>query len=72
MPRLFADDGEKVGGTEKFHQVDLRNVVDIVFPERLDVPLAVSVVNESLAVAGDLGKRLRGQHIWIAGQHLGI
>lgn len=45
MPLGFAGDGAKVGGTEEFHQIDLRNVVDVVFPERLDVPLTAPVVD---------------------------
>ena len=45
MPRRFAGDGAKVNGTEEFHQIDLRNVVDVVFPERLDVSLIAPVVD---------------------------
>ena len=45
MPRRFAGDGAKVSGAEELHQIDLWNVVDIVFPERLDVPLIAPVVD---------------------------
>lgn len=72
MPRRFAGDGAKVGGTEELHQIDLRNMVDIVFPERLDVPLIAPVVDGGFSVAGDFGNYLCGQHIGIAGEQLGI
>ena len=47
-------------------------MVDIVFPERLDVSLIAPVVDCSFSVAGDVGNRLGGQHIGIAGEQLGI
>ena len=72
MPRRFAGDGAKVGRAEKLHQIDFRNAVDIVFPKRLDVPLIAPIVDGSFSVAGDFGDRLRGQHIGIAGEQLGI
>ena len=62
MPRRFAGDSAKVGRTEKLHQINLRDVVDIVFPERLDVPLVAPVVDGGFSVAGDFGNYLRGQH----------
>ena len=64
--------GAKVDGTEKLHQINLRNVVDIVFPERLDVSLIAPVVDCSFSVAGDVGNRLGGQHIGIVGEQLSI
>ena len=45
MPVGFAGDGAKVNGAEELHQIDLRDVVDIVFPERFDVPLIAPVVD---------------------------
>ena len=45
VPRRFAGDGTEVCGAKELHQIDLRNMVDIVFPERLDVPLIAPVVN---------------------------
>ena len=45
VPRRFAGDGAEVGRAEELHQIDLRNVVDIVFPERFDVPLIAPVIN---------------------------
>ena len=50
MPVGFAGDGAKVNGAEELHQIDLRDVVDIVFPERLDVPLLAPVVDGGLDV----------------------
>ena len=41
----FAGDGTKVSRAEELHQIDLRNVVDVVFSERLDVPLIAPVVD---------------------------
>ena len=72
MPRRFAGDGAKVGRAEKLHQIDFRDVVDVVFPKRLDVPLIAPVIDSGFSVAGDFGNRLRGQHIGIAGEQLGI
>ena len=72
MPRRFAGNGAKVGGAEKLRQIDFRNVVDIVFPKRPDVPLIAPVIDSGFSVAGDFGNRLRGQHIGIAGEQLGI
>lgn len=72
MPRRFAGDGAKVGRAEELHQIDLRNVVDVVFPERLDVPLIAPVVDGGFSVAGDFGNYLRGQHVGIAGEQLSI
>ena len=54
MPVGFAGDGAKVNGAEELHQIDLRDVVDIVFPERLDVPLLAPVVDGGLAVTDEL------------------
>ena len=72
MPRRFAGDGAEVGRAEELHQIDLRNVVDIVFPERLDVPLIAPVVDGGFSVAGDFGDRLGGQYIGIVGEQIGI
>lgn len=72
VPRRFAGDGAKVGRAEELHQINLRNVVDIVFPERLDVPLIAPVVDGGFSVAGDFGNYLCGQHVGIAGEQLGI
>ena len=72
MPRRFACDGAKVGGAEKLHQINFRNVVDVVFPERLDVPLIAPVVDSGFSVAGDFGNRLGGQHIGTVGEQLSI
>lgn len=72
MPVGFAGDGAKVNGAEELHQIDLRDVVDIVFPERLDVPLIAPVVDGGFSVAGDFGNLLRSQHVGIAGEQLGI
>ena len=68
MPRRFAGDGAKVSGAEELHQISLRNVVDIVFPERLDVPLIAPVVDGSFSVAGDFGNSLCSQHVGIVGE----
>ena len=54
MPRRFAGDGTEVCGAKELHQIDLRNMVDIVFPERLDVPLLAPVVDGGLAVTDEL------------------
>ncbi len=72
MPVGFASDGAKVNGAEELHQIDLRNMVDIVFSERLDVPLIAPVVDSGFSVAGDFGDHLGGQYIGIAGEQLGI
>lgn len=72
MPRRFAGDGAKVSGAEKLHQINLRDVVDIVFPERLDVPLIAPVVDGGFSVASDFGNYLRSQHIGIAREQLSI
>lgn len=72
MPRRFSGDGAEVGRAEELHQINLRNVVDIVFPERLDVPLIAPVIDGGFSVAGDFGNRLGGQHIGIVGEQLGI
>ena len=72
MPRRFAGDGAEVGRAEELHQIDLRNMVDIVFSERLDVPLIAPVVDSGFSVAGDFGDHLGGQYIGIAGEQLGI
>ena len=66
VPRRFAGDGTEVCGAKELHQIDLRNMVDIVFPERLDVPLIAPVVDGGFSVAGDFGNRLGGQYIGIA------
>ena len=66
VPRRFSGDGAEVGRAEELHQINLRNVVDIVFPERLDVPLIAPVVDGGFSVAGDFGNRLGGQYIGIA------
>lgn len=47
-------------------------MVDIVFPERLDVPLIAPVVDGGFSVAGDFGNLLRSQHIGIVGEHLAV
>lgn len=70
--RRFAGDGAKIDRAEKLHQTNLRNVVDIVFPERLDVSLIAPVVDGGFSVAGNFGNRLGGQHIGIAEKQLGI
>ena len=72
MPRRFAGDGAEIGRAEELHQIDLRDVVDVVFPERLDVPLIAPVVDGGFSVADDFGNRLCGQHIGIAREQLGI
>ena len=72
MPRRFAGDGAEVGRAEELPQIDLRNMVDIVFSERLDVPLIAPVVDSGFSVAGDFGDHLGGQYIGIAGEQLGI
>ena len=72
MPRRFTGDGAKVGRAEKLHQIDFRNVVNIVFPKRLDVPLIAPVVDSGFSVAGDFGNRLGGQHIGTVGEQLSI
>ena len=45
VPRRFSGDGAEVGRAEELHQINLRNVVDVVFLERLDVPLITPVVD---------------------------
>ena len=72
VPRRFAGDGAEVGRAEELHQIDLRNMVDIVFSERLDVPLIAPVVDSGFSVAGDFGDHLGGQYIGIAGEQLCI
>ena len=72
MPVGFAGDGAKVSGAKELHQIDLRDVVDIVFPERLDVPLIAPVVDGSFSVAGDFGNSLCSQHVGIVAEQLGI
>ena len=47
-------------------------MVDIVFPERLDVPLIAPVVDGSFSVAGDFGNSLCSQHVGIVAEQLGI
>ena len=47
-------------------------MVDVVFPERLDVPLIAPVVDGSFSVTGDFGNLLRSQHVGIVGEQLGI
>ena len=47
-------------------------MVDVVFPERLDVPLIAPVVDSGFSVAGEFGNRLRSQHIETAGKQFGI
>ena len=72
MPVGFAGDGAEVGRAEELHQIDFRNVVNIVFPERLDVPLIAPVVDGGFSVSGDFGNRLRSQHVGIVGEQIGI
>lgn len=61
VPRRFAGDGAKVCRAEELHQINLRNVVDIVFPKRLNVSLIAPVVDSGFSVADNFGNRLHGQ-----------